>query len=44
MSPTSAAARFVIASATASRPDAGPSRSATGVRSPVAIACPLNVV
>ena len=34
----------VIASAIASRPDAGPSRSATGVRSPIDMASPAWVV
>ncbi len=40
----SAAAMLVIASPTASRPEAGPSSSATGVRSPIAIASPAWVV
>jgi hypothetical protein len=35
---------FVMASPTAMRPEAGPSRSATGVRSPIAIASPRYVV
>ena len=35
-----AASRLVIASATAMRPDAGASRQASGVRSPIAIASP----
>ena len=37
------AVRLVIASATAIRPDAGPSISASGVRSPIAIASPNAV-
>ena len=44
MSPTSAAARFMIASVIAMRPDAGPFKSAIGVRSPVAIAWPSYVL
>ena len=44
MSPTSAAARFMIASVIAILPEAGPSSSATGLLSPVAIAWPLNVL
>ncbi len=37
---TGAAARFVIASPTAMRPDAAASIAAIGVRSPIAIASP----
>jgi hypothetical protein len=43
MSAMAAAAMFVIASPTAMRPDAGPSMSASGVRSPIAIASPMQV-
>ena len=38
----SAAIMLVIASATASRPEAGASSTATGARSPIAMASPLN--
>ena len=38
-----AARILVIASATAMRPDAGPSNSARGVRSPIAMASPRCV-
>ena len=40
MDPMRAAATFVSASPTAIRPDAGASSTATGVRSPIAIASP----
>src|SRR5690554_8197086 len=38
--PIGAAAKLVMASATARRPEAGPSNRATGVRSPIAMASP----
>ena len=43
MAPMRAAARFVSASPTAIRPDAGASMTASGARSPIAIASPRTV-